>query len=568
MIYLDTLWRNRRYANINGESVPVPFGVDLSPDLIVPFSRWIEQSGLEFCAKRVKALKTWALHILAGERDFREPWFKYIHYKGYTIPKLQLFKDLIDNLHNLKIVKLIMIVLNSYKLTMVGSPSLSSISGVERSQDPAPYIDKLRLYVDLPRVPLKVLEPVKSVDTKKKYADDKGETHPGPYGQIEDDFLRFLGASIEPKVLGRLIPIPDKGKWRVILVGHYLLQLRCKNLADWLRNWLWDQPEIASGDQNKMVRFCIESLKSERYMMSIDLSEATDRVSRHLQVALLQSMGVPRHFFDFLELPCVYRDKDFGGATDELKLTKYVNGQPMGLFVSFPMFELSHFVLTKWATAPYDAKFSICGDDLVIACKREDDAKHIFKRYSEIISRFGGKISLSKTLMSWRAAEGVGALFLKGYPKEIRFPSGKLSLLDARTKGTWLNNEIVSMGPVGRAIFYSWLSTDLEKRYTYQQRRTANESLVNTDLSIWDTDALRSLVKRDQMPLTYSRFDSEIYSFWRKTPDEDKPHVYHWVSKSHYRDSLVTNKIISLYKIERGLDHARPNCQNEDDIRL
>lgn len=546
MVELDALWKSPRFVRINGEKIRVPFGVNLDPDLVAPICRWIECSGLQYAAKRVKSLKTWALQVLAGNHDYREPWFTQTKYKGFNIPALSIFKYLVDNIHNLKRLRLVLIVLNSYKQVVVGSPSLESVVGPEVSADSSNYVPKLLLYVSLPKVPKSVLESVKSVNTRSKYVDDLGVVRPGPYGEYEDDYLRFLGAVVKPQIIGKIVPIPDKGKWRNILIGHHQLQLRTKQLADWLRQWLWSQPEIASGNQSKMTDYCISSLNCGKYMLSIDLSEATDRLSRELQIRLLYHMGVPRGYFDFLQLPCVYQDSDFGGATDELKKAYYSNGQPMGLFVSFPMFELAHYVLLKWVVAKR-ATFCICGDDVVIACATEEEGKLLYQRYFEIISRFGGKISSSKTLRSYRACEGVGAIFLKGIPKEIRIPSGKLSTLEAWSEGTWLYQEIVSMTPVGRAILSSWLTTKLEKEYTYQQRMNANESLVTRDLSTLSKEALQSLVLPDHMPRTYSIFE-DGFSFWRETPEERKSVGYKWIGTRVFRDMLVSDKIVTLYK--------------------
>lgn len=547
MVELDLLWQCPRIRPINGKPVRIPYGVDIPPDLIAPIELWIRSSGLVYASKRLKSMKVWAIQILAGNKDYKEPWFTVTHYKGFCIPKLALFRYLLDNLHNLKIVSRILIILNSYKLTMVGEPSLSSINETERTPDPDEYIKHLRRFVDLPHVPVNMLEEVQAIDTRAKYCDDLGQTHDGPMGQFENDYLRFLYANPEPTILGRLVPIPDKGKWRIILVGHSQIQLRTKLLSDWLRNWLWSLPEVASGDQSKMSDFCITSLENDRYMLSIDLSEATDRLSRQLQMQLLYSMGVPRGWLSFLNLPCVYRDKDFGGTSDELKTTYYSNGQPMGLYISFPMFELAHYVILKWVTAPYKASFSLCGDDVVIACD-EKDSKIIFQRYTELISRFGGKISSQKTLKSRRACEGVGALFLKGIQKEIRIPSGKLSPLEATTPGTWLNHEVIRMSPVGRAVLFAWLSTKLEKNYSYQQRRSANESLVLKDLSFWSLEAIQSLSKPDTMPRTYSIFEEALFNFQRETVGKETDRPLKWIGIEKYRDALVSNKIIALYK--------------------
>jgi hypothetical protein len=198
--------------------------------------------------------------------------------------------------------------------------------------------------------------------------------------------------------------------------------------------------------------------------MSIDLTEATDRLSVDLQVKLLVSMGVPLEYFQFLKLPFCYNPKDYD-EKGTYKVGRYSNGQPMGLYISFPMFELAHYTILKFAVATSNAKFCICGDDVVIACD-QNESNIIFSRYKTLIERFGGEISKPKTMVSRLFAEGVGAIFLSDYPKEIRIPTGKLSLLEAFTPGTWVYNQVHSLTPIGRALLYPWLSTKEWKEYS------------------------------------------------------------------------------------------------------
>jgi len=297
-----------------------------------------------------KELACWAIHVLAGNPEFRCPWFRTIRYKGYCIPKLRLFQYLVDNKNHPIRIRLVMTVLKSYRLKPWGKPSLDSIVNVERSKPTADYIRKLRLYVDLPKVPSSVLETTEAIATYKSYSDDQGVTHPGPYGLKDFEFpaeirILFEDQNNDPWCLGKLVPIPDKGKWRTILVGHWAIQLKVKKLADWLRQWLWSLPEVASGNQDKLSKFIISSLEKKKFMMSIDLSQATDLLSVEAQINLLNSMGVPKEYFRFLSLPAYYSPKDFGEGGEGLRKVIYSNGQPMGLFVSFPMFELLHYVV-------------------------------------------------------------------------------------------------------------------------------------------------------------------------------------------------------------------------------
>lgn len=565
MIELDVLWGRPRKVNIRGFKKPphVPFGITtLRPSVIDFIPRWIRCSGTTYCAKRVKALKVWAIQVLASNKEYSEPWFETIRYKGYKVPKLDLFKLLVDSLgRDLKTIKSILIVLNSYKLVTVGCPSLDSIVNVERTTGVENYVRLLRRYVDLPRVPDFVLDGEISVSSRRKFCNNQGETFNGPIGQ--PDPLPQWGNNpammeimvrtkpIEVTCLGRVVPIPDKGKFRNILIGNQILQLATKKLADWLRKWLWSLPEIASGEQSKMERFAIENLAKGKYMLSIDLSEATDRLSRDFQSQLLTSMGLPDGYLGFLELPFFYDPSLFGEGPrgQGLKLAGYSNGQPMGLYLSFPLFELAHYVILKYAVATTEGStFCICGDDVMVATSSIDEGHVVFERYKNLVERLGGVISGPKTLKSFSAAEGVGALFLKGYPFGIRIPSGKLSALEAFTKETLVAAEVSKLTPIGRSLLVAWLQTKYSKEYTYQMRKAANFELVTRDLSHLNIMALRSLVKPDQDPTVYTIEDDYHYSFWMMNPGIESVVTYRLVGKEKIRQLLIDNKILLLIK--------------------
>jgi hypothetical protein len=315
-----------------------------------------------------------------------------------------------------------------------------------------------------------------------------------------------------------------------------------------------------------MSDFITSGLGTGKFLMSIDLSNATDRLSKDIQIKLLTSMGVPKRYFNFLRLPVAYSPKDFGEDSKErIKFVKYRNGQPMGLFISFPMFELFHYVVLKTVVATTDATFCICGDDVVIACD-EKDSLDLFNRYQILIERFGGVISEYKTVRSKEFAEGIGAIFLKGYPKELRIPSGQLSILEALSPGFWLNNAIRSQSPIGRSIHFSWLSTKEKKEYTYAHRRALNEEIVLRELDDWHIDSLRSLATHESYPLEWyswedappgTRMNNPLFPEGSDLPDtyplirESDDMVFRFLSKERYNEALVTHKIISLYKNEK-----------------
>jgi hypothetical protein len=151
--------------------------------------------------------------------------------------------------------------------------------------------------------------------------------------------------------------------------------------------------------------------------------------------------------------------------------------------------------------------------------------------------------------MSFSAAEGVGALFLKDYPKEIRIPSGKLSALEAYTKETIVSAEVSNCSTLGRALMVAWLNTRYNKEYTYEMRKKANFELVTRDLSHLNIMALRSLVKPDQDPTKFSIEDDAHYSFWMMSPIREAGQLpYRLVGKEKFRQLLIDNKILQLIK--------------------
>jgi hypothetical protein len=559
MVYLDLIWGLPRYAEISGSKVRIPFGIDLPYRLVEFLVKWISNSGCEWTVGRMKALNVWALQILSGNHSYTQPWFKRITYKGYEIPDLPIFKFLVDNRYDSLRIRKVFMVLRSYKLGTWGSPSLTSV--VEGSSIPTTeaYIPLLTKYVSLPKVPDSVLERTEVINTLKRWADDQGKTHPGPYALLDEEYpaeIRFLfqEKNSDPWCQGRLTAIPDKGKWRTILVGHYAVQLKTKKLADWLRNWLWKQPECASGDQEVMRNFMVKSLSQGRTMLSIDLSSATDRLSREFQINLLHHMGVPKRYFNFLELPFFYDQKFFGQSGDGLAKGRYKQGQPMGLYLSFPMFELAHYVILKFVTATTDAEFRVLGDDVVISCS-PTDAANLYSRYENLITRLGGIIDKSKSLISDLLAEGAGCLTLKGNQSKIWIPSGHISLIEAQLKGTWLNQQITNQTPIGMAISSSWLSTQENMEYTHDHRRRLNELLVLNDHSDFSVEALRYLGSHRIEPVKWKSWEDPPSQIGLDKPrfevdegPDPEPVRYRWTSKARYREAQVSTKIISLYK--------------------
>jgi hypothetical protein len=426
--------------------------------------------------------------------------------------------------------------------------------------------------VDLPRIPESALAMTQSVLKNSAHALDFGRTLVGPMGIpsfSEEEGSPYAdhdwygdGDEAPPifidkfaNCVGRLVPVPDKGKARTILIGHWHLQLRTKRLADWLREFLWSLPEIASGRQQKMVDF-IKFNSQSHFMMSLDQSEATDRLSRHFQIAILEHMGVSSTFFNFLDLPFYYDPKLFKNGDKigspsygtELRSGKYSNGQGMGLYISFPMFELAHYVIAKFAVASTSSLFSICGDDIVFACPSEAAAREVENRYTDVIESLGGKINHLKTIMH-PLIEGVGKLLLvKGKDLiDLTPPSGNISQTESRLN-TVLHSTIEHRSAIGRAILFSWQEPVEIKEYTYKARRKFWKWLLSSDYHLNDVSYNNLFKDRDNRPQTWS-WDQEDPRVGRELLDSRSTvPILKFVTESRLKDALITTRIKSYFK--------------------
>jgi hypothetical protein len=268
-------------------------------------------------------------------------------------------------------------------------------------------------------------------------------------------------------------------------------------------------------------------------------------------------MGVPASFLSFLELPFWYDPKDFGMPGKNLKEGYYSNGQPMGLYISFPMFELAHYVIAKFAVASTDSKFSICGDDIVFACNTKEEAGEVKYRYCDVIESFGGIINPLKSVET-PLIEGVGKLYFcsKGDLIDITPPTGNISPREMELP-TYLQSIIKDRTPVGRAIFYSWLSPATEHTYTYKDRSRFWKWLMTSNYHL-TVDSYNDMLKNaSSMPQEWS-WDKDAPVLLRQLEAPNRNHHLKYVSLSALRDAILTTRIKSLISsTKKGPEHGR-----------
>jgi hypothetical protein len=174
-------------------------------------------------------------------------------------------------------------------------------------------------------------------------------------------------------------------------------------------------PTDCTHDQMEGVQ-CIQGwLKEGRTCFSVDLSDATNLMPRHLQ------MDVLRRRYDCIRLtdqeyltqlvdafeyasasPWYFRSEEDG----QWKLASFKRGQPLGLGPSFASFALAHNLLLlglcKAEKVNPNDTFRILGDDIVIS------HYGVHRRYRAALDNLGCKVSESKTLVSDVCAEFAG----------------------------------------------------------------------------------------------------------------------------------------------------------------
>lgn len=98
--------------------------------------------------------------------------------------------------------------------------------------------------------------------------------------------------------------------------------------------------------------------------MSVDLSNATDRIPRDLFTELLSELGLHRveaMVNSISETKFKYKYLD--------AVVSYSVGQPMGMYGSFPILQVSNYMLANYACAATglqpDGNFIIVGDDII-----------------------------------------------------------------------------------------------------------------------------------------------------------------------------------------------------------
>jgi hypothetical protein len=229
--------------------------------------------------------------------------------------------------------------------------------------------------------------------------------------QVDDLATRakaIWGDAASSTHLGRLsFKEEAAGKLRVFAMVDCLTQSALYGLHEWLFKLLERIPN--DGTFNQEAAFSRAQVKAKKYGVSFgyDLSSATDRLPRSIQVKILESwFGIEK-----AQLWCkLLVERDYivleGKRTSKFGITpgpyRYSVGQPMGAYSSWAMLAITHHYIVQWAhfqAYPYMSRmwfegYELLGDDIVIF----DEL--VAKKYLEIMQGLGVEINLSKSVVS------------------------------------------------------------------------------------------------------------------------------------------------------------------------
>lgn len=212
--------------------------------------------------------------------------------------------------------------------------------------------------------------------------------------------------AIPDMVVGKISLLQEGGsKLRAVATPLGWVQYYFKPLHDLLETWYTSNSAVKH--QERGMRFCQRRLEEGQEAYSIDLSSATDRLPRDIQCMLLQEMGLS-------EFP-MYLD-DISRSQWEVQLPdgdkvylSYQVGQPMGLYGSYPLLDITNSLLAASAVQKVGELDTDCfrtvGDDIIFFSEKAAN------QYLSDLSSIGVEVSSEKTFQG-RIAQFAGFLAL------------------------------------------------------------------------------------------------------------------------------------------------------------
>ncbi len=222
-----------------------------------------------------------------------------------------------------------------------------------------------------------------------------------------DEFPLYSPAQEPPS---RVIPVPKTmEKPRLIAAEPSYLQKMQQGILTLLTERLGDHPAIGWNDQTRN-REMARSASADRALSTLDLSEASDRVS----LRLIKNMIKFNEFF----LNCVLSTRTMTAelpSGERILLKKFAT---MGSALCFPMESMAFYTIvimaiakargeylpSTWTLKSLEGKVSVYGDDIIVP-------REYTQSVIELLETFGLKVNRSKSFSESHFRESCGAEF-------------------------------------------------------------------------------------------------------------------------------------------------------------
>lgn len=434
-------------------------GKSLSHELLLTLTKWVSESGVEWTVKRLKALNAAAKQLRAGNHSIVKAIYQSesIAYQKRTLyPKNKVFSMVFNTVVTAKkrsVLKRHFAILRigtMFRLEQCTRSQIqSSLATIEKPPvDPEvpAFANLIRMIESFTRkaigdvshkiqpVNLKRLKPFTSTFSEGRVMPELVSI---PYGkavhslistsyipeslwvklpeEIQDLVSLVRESGADEGTTGKLTFLSEKGaKCRTIAVPNAWIQLLMEPVHSVLDNIVRRLPESAVHDQNKGAFFMKDQLGLGRELWCFDLSSATDLFPLALQRAVLRGLNLDE-YGEALEEMTSYWEVHQGQLNDLPRHVDYKSGQPMGMYGSFPLFHLTHYLLLKLieeiCSRHYGSEirnsFRVLGDDVIIV------NKSAAMTYEKIMALLEVPISPTKSINSKSVGEFAGFIGVK-----------------------------------------------------------------------------------------------------------------------------------------------------------
>jgi hypothetical protein len=223
----------------------------------------------------------------------------------------------------------------------------------------------------------------------------------GLSNSVLDSISKVIGVNPTAEVCaGRLRPLTKDGGLKVRWIANpfRLHQWALQPLGDALFDLIRDQAWDCTFDQTKPYKALQEHLKRGKTAFCVDLSSATDYFPLELQLHILRKI-FPQDYPQINLFEDLARNTTWSYGSERVRWT---NGQPMGLYPSFPSFALAHGVLLNYCSSNIPGRFYVLGDDVIIL------HRPTYLKYIQMLDVLGCPYNPSKSLISNKMAEFTG----------------------------------------------------------------------------------------------------------------------------------------------------------------